>query len=107
MLCRGRSVSHSLRVTVDATKVSPSPTICSLAGLASLAIVTRRMLIELADGMGSQEAAGQFLLEIVEQIGRSCWTGRWRRGRVDRGALGVSDLELRRHAQGRHPHDRR
>jgi len=63
-------MSRSVCVTVDATKVSPSQAIRTSAGLAPLTMVTARMLFELADELGGQEEASQFLYGIAERTGR-------------------------------------
>jgi len=65
-----RSMSRSMRVTVDAAKVSPSRVIRESAGLAPLTVVSVRMLIELSDELGGHEAAGMFLLSVAEDLGR-------------------------------------
>jgi len=63
-------MSRSVRVTVDASRVSPSETIRRSAGLAPLTMVRGRMLIELADELGGYEEAGRFLYGIAEDLGR-------------------------------------
>jgi len=63
-------MSRALRVTVDASRISPSAVIQESAGLVPLMMITSRMLIDLSDELGSQEQAGAFLAEIAEQTGR-------------------------------------
>jgi len=63
-------MSRSVRVTVDASRVSPSETIRRSAGLAPLTMVRGRMLIELADELGGYEEVGRFLYGIAEDLGR-------------------------------------
>ena len=59
-----------MRVTVDASRVSPSATIRRSAHLAPLTVISGRMLVELVDELDGQEQAGAFLAEIAEDIGR-------------------------------------
>ena len=61
---------RSLRVTIDASWVSPSETIRQSAHLVPLTVISGRMRIDLADELGGQEAAGRFLMEVAEDIGR-------------------------------------
>jgi len=63
-------MTNMMCVTIDAARASPSKVIRESAGLAPLTIASGRMLIELADELGGQEAAGAFLYDIAEQTGR-------------------------------------
>ena len=59
-------MSGTMRVTADASKVSMAASIRATASVAALFMLTVRALADLADELGSMDAAATFLLDVAE-----------------------------------------
>ena len=59
-------MSRTLRVTADPTTVSLAASIRAMASVAPLFVISVRALGDLADELGSMDAAATFLFELAE-----------------------------------------
>ena len=62
-------MTRRMTLTVDPSEISMAAAIRRMAGAAPLLCLTSRALGDLADELGSMEAAADFLLEVAESIG--------------------------------------
>ncbi len=63
-------MSGTLRVTADASKVSMAASIRAMASVAPLFVIGVRALGDLADELGSMDAAATYLVQIAESNNR-------------------------------------
>src|SRR4051794_10345576 len=63
-------MTRTMHVKLDPTAVPSSRAIRTAAGLAPLFVLTGRALLDLERELGSWDAAGRYLLDVAEEIGR-------------------------------------